>query len=170
MRPFRPVCTVTRRDVYHVLFSAAQALREARLGKRADEFLERAKICSSYYEMVRLASEYVELSGTARPPQPVTDLADYEHTSMLLLDPSDWRILDASPTAAQQLNYSAEALTRMTMADLDIPPMARSGPCSPAARQRNSAILKDLRNTGHVTFESAHRHRDGTRVPVEVTL
>jgi PAS domain S-box-containing protein len=161
---------VTRRDVYDVLFRAERALREARLDKQADEFLERASNCSSYYDMVRVASEYVELFGATRPEHTDTSLPDNGHVPVFLLDPVSWKILDANQTAAERLGYSVEALTRMSVGDLAYPPMAPNGSCSAAGRNRNRAIRKELRDTGRVTFESTHRRSDGTRVPVDVTL
>ena len=163
----RPRCRLNRQDAYAVVFQVSWALRGARLGKQADEFLDRAKICSSYSDMVRLASEYVELSCAVSP---AANLADHERTYTFLFDPSDWKILNANQTAAERLGYSVETLTHLNIGDLAYPPMAPNGSCSLAGRGRNRAILRELRNTGRVMFESAHRRSDGTRVPVEVTL
>ena len=170
MRPFRPVCRVEREDVCDVRFRVEQTLRQLKGYSQADEFMERANAYSSYDDIVRLASEYVELTGAVGPEQADTNLTDDEHRSVFLLDPVSWRILDANQTAAERLGYSVQALSRMSVGDLASPPMAPNGSCSPEARERNQSILRELSYRGRVTFESGHRRSDATRIPVEVEL
>jgi PAS domain S-box-containing protein len=161
---------VEREDVCDVLFRVDQTLRKLKRYSQADEFMQRATAYSSYEDIVRLASEYVEITGVVQPEQADTNRGDDEDTSVFLLDPVSWKILDANQTAAERLGYTVEALTRMSVGDLASPPMAPNGSCSPEARERNQAILRELSYRGRVTFESSHRSSDGTRIPVEVEL
>jgi hypothetical protein len=59
----KPRCTLVDdgRGIVAVLLRVNRVLREAGLGKQADEFLTRARACPIYEEMVRLAREYVEI-------------------------------------------------------------------------------------------------------------
>jgi rsbT co-antagonist protein RsbR len=62
-------------------------------------------------------------------------------------------------TVCDMLGYTHEEMLTMTVADIDpnFPPEAWD------------ATWEDVRQHGTKTFETAHRHRDGTIIPVEVT-
>lgn len=62
----RPTCTLERRDVFAALFRVDRALREARLNRQADEFLERVTEFALYDDVVRLARDYVEVEEKQR--------------------------------------------------------------------------------------------------------
>ncbi|WP_440997072.1 sensor domain-containing protein [Arhodomonas sp. SL1] len=70
------------------------------------------------------------------------------------------QIIDANQTACTTLGYSEAELTTLHVSDVDpnFPPSAW-----PAHWQR-------LTECGHLRFESEHRRKDGTLVPVEVGL
>jgi hypothetical protein len=58
----KPPCKlVDTHDVVEFLILVNRTLREAGLSKQVDEFLTRARACSIYDEMLRLAREYVEI-------------------------------------------------------------------------------------------------------------
>jgi two-component system cell cycle sensor histidine kinase/response regulator CckA len=70
------------------------------------------------------------------------------------------RLIDVNPTAAQTLGYTRDELLRMGIADVS----AASDP----------EVLRDLIDTvlerGHLAFETSHARRDGTVIPVDVSV
>jgi|GEM_PF-1739022 len=70
------------------------------------------------------------------------------------------RILEANQVAAQRLGYRHDELTQLSLGDIDTPEYA-------ALFQERSEIL---RRDGRLMFESVHRHRDGTLMPVEINV
>ena len=85
------------------------------------------------------------------------NLFELANDSIFVLDPDSGRILDANENAAQQLGYSRDELLELRASDI-VPPNC-------AAR-----AIGDIRDqaTQNRTFESVHRCKDGTEVPVEV--
>ena len=71
----------------------------------------------------------------------------------------DGALLYANRTARESLGYSAEEFRAMTIHDID--------PDFPAERWPEH--IAQLREAGSLTFESRHRRRDGSIIPVEVT-
>ena len=59
----KPPCQLrcTQGTMFSILFCVRDTLREANLQDQLDEFLERAVVCRSWADMMRLAREYVEL-------------------------------------------------------------------------------------------------------------
>ncbi|MFA4943181.1 MAG: response regulator [Lentisphaeria bacterium] len=83
----------------------------------------------------------------------------FDHASdAIFIHGLDGRFLDANQVACERLGWSREELLAMTVADLDSPDFAARIPERMALLQRE----------GSAVFESAHRRKDGTVVPVEV--
>jgi PAS domain S-box-containing protein len=70
----------------------------------------------------------------------------------------DSRIIEANRVACERLSYTREELVQMTLKDID----AYKGYITPEK-------LKNLQETGHCLFETAHVRRDGTIIPIEVS-
>ncbi len=89
--------------------------------------------------------------------QPDAALFNNSHTVMLLVDPSDGRIVDANPAACAFYGYDHRTLTAMTSADINtLPPEALREAMQSALAGRN----------GMFTFQ--HRRADGSLRDVEV--
>ncbi|MFQ5613349.1 MAG: ATP-binding protein [Anaerolineae bacterium] len=86
-------------------------------------------------------------------------LFEYAHDSIFIIDPSTRRLIDANQNAARRLGYTREELLNLTMEDID----------TPAAATRNRAILQKLQKNGSVVFEHAHRRKDGSEMPIEIS-
>jgi two-component system cell cycle sensor histidine kinase/response regulator CckA len=70
------------------------------------------------------------------------------------------RLIDVNPTAAQVLGYTREEMLGMGIADV--------------SAQADPELLRNLIDTvlerGHLAFETTHARRDGTLLPVEVSV
>lgn len=82
---------------------------------------------------------------------------DRSADAIFLITP-DARFLYVNEAACSALGYSREELTSMTINDID-PDVPNS-----MANQ----IFQELKQRGSLRFETRHRRKDGTRVPVEV--
>ncbi|HQI83456.1 MAG TPA: PAS domain S-box protein [Anaerolineae bacterium] len=72
----------------------------------------------------------------------------------------DDRILDANPRGCQLLGYTRDELLTMRITDLQAPEVRG---------QTGSVIRTELARSQGTPFEALDLHRDGTRIPVEVT-
>ena len=86
-------------------------------------------------------------------------LFEHANDSIFIVDPSTHRFLDANENAAKRLGYIRDELLQLTIDDID----------TPMAAQRNDSIIRELLDTGSVTFEHAHLRKDGTKIPVEIS-
>ncbi len=68
------------------------------------------------------------------------------------------RYVDVNETVCRMLQYTKEELLQKRPVDISTP--SRNPP--------EEQILRELRQTGHVVFETGHRRKDGTIVPVEI--
>jgi PAS domain S-box-containing protein len=91
----------------------------------------------------------------------VRALLDNANDMIYVLDPVSFVVLDANNAALHQLGYTREELSHLTTEDVD-PQTA-----DPATFQR---VRERLKMTGHTTFETAFRRKDGSRLDVETTL
>ncbi len=87
------------------------------------------------------------------------NLFEHANDSIFIIDPSTHRFLDVNENAAKRLGYVRDELLGLTLDDID----------TPMAAQRNDTIIRELLDTGSVTFEHAHLRKDGTNMPVEIS-
>ncbi|GAB4486120.1 MAG: hypothetical protein OHK006_13470 [Thermodesulfovibrionales bacterium] len=85
------------------------------------------------------------------------DLFDSSTDGIFILD-MDGNFLDANRTAYERLGYTREELLALNIKTLDDPKFA------PDVPER----LRQIREKGMAVFESGHRRKDGTTMPVEV--
>ncbi len=89
-----------------------------------------------------------------------TDLFESSGESVLMIDPSTFRILYANAIAARRLGYGREDLLQLTLADLE-------APRPPEGLSEDMAWESTVSNT--VYYECNYRHRDGHEIPVQVS-
>jgi PAS domain S-box-containing protein len=86
-------------------------------------------------------------------------LVDESNDAIYVVDPENLRLIDVNGRACVHLGYSREELLSMSIHDID-----------PDACARTGRISHELRESGCVIFEAGHRRKDGSTVPVEVSL
>lgn len=87
-------------------------------------------------------------------------LLDMSNDVVEVIDPETLRFIDVNETACRTLGYSREELLSMRVLDIDSAmDAALIGQMEAALRKRHSAV-----------FESAHRRKDGSTFPVEVSV
>lgn len=85
-------------------------------------------------------------------------LFDFAKDAIFILDP-EGRILEANREACERLGYSHDEFLKMSAMDVDSSDHAELVP------ERIEKLLRQ----GHHLFESVHRRRDGTLLPVEIS-
>ncbi|MBD3305364.1 PAS domain S-box protein [candidate division KSB3 bacterium] len=70
-------------------------------------------------------------------------------------------IIDANPRLCELMGYSREELLTMRVGDLQAPEVRGQAGC---------VVRDELTRHGNALFESVNLHRDGTRIPVEVSV
>ena len=86
-------------------------------------------------------------------------LFENANDSIFIIDPESRRFLDVNENAAKRLGYTRSELLELTIDEID----------TPMASSRNDEIIGELMKSGSVVFEHAHRHKDGTEIPVEIS-
>lgn len=71
----------------------------------------------------------------------------------------DGNILEVNEVACERLGYKKEKILNMTLADIDRPKQAVGTP----------KRIEELYQRGHIFFETAHEHKDGTVIPIELS-
>ena len=123
---------------------------------------------------VEIAASLIEFKGQHYIMSLIKDITEYSqlyesaHISQLVFDKAQFgiflvkeggSIVKVNEYACQYLGYSAEELCRMRIIDID--------------RRYSQDEIEGLRlkeyNEGTVRFESVHRRKDGTDIPVEIT-
>lgn len=87
------------------------------------------------------------------------NLFEWAHDSIFITDSSTAHLLDVNEHAARRLGYTRKQL-------LHLPPEEISPPMDTEHRE---AVLRQLWQTGSVTFEHVHRCKNGSQMPVEVS-
>jgi two-component system cell cycle sensor histidine kinase/response regulator CckA len=72
---------------------------------------------------------------------------------------SGGRMLDVNPAACRQLGYERGELVRLTVGDL-----------STRASSDRDRMFEALRREGRAVFETEHRRKDGTTLPIELSV
>ncbi len=106
-------------------------------------------------ELADCRREVARLKNREGPPD--VALFNNSHTAMLLVDPSDGRIVDANPAACTFYGYDHRTLTAMSSADINT--------LSPEAL---SAAMESARTGRNAMFTFQHRLADGSLRDVEV--
>jgi PAS domain S-box-containing protein len=78
----------------------------------------------------------------------------------IMLHDLEGHFIEVNREAYERLGYSREELMNMTPSDVETPELAPPF----------SELMETLLQKGHHLFESAHRRRDGTKVPGEVSV
>ncbi|MFQ5752079.1 MAG: PAS domain S-box protein [bacterium] len=86
-------------------------------------------------------------------------LFDNANDSIFIIDPKTHHFLDVNENAAKRLGYTREELLQLTIDDIDTAQTAMG----------NDSIIRELLEKGSVVFEHAHRRKDGTEMPVEIS-
>jgi PAS domain S-box-containing protein len=118
----------------------------------------------------RMASAFCELAAIAlynsrlleslnRSEEKNRRLFESANDSIFLIDLETRRLIDINDNAAERLGYTREEMLGLTINDID----------APMAADRNDDIIRELREKESVVFEHAHRHKDGTVIPVEIS-
>lgn len=71
----------------------------------------------------------------------------------------DGKLLEVNQVACKRLGYNREKILQMSLSDIDRPKQAASIP----------ERIEELYNRGHIFFETAYAHRDGTVIPIELS-
>jgi len=71
----------------------------------------------------------------------------------------DGNILEVNEVACERLGYKKEKIVNMTLADIDRPKQAVGTP----------KRIEELYQRGHIFFETAHEHKDGNVIPIELS-
>ena len=87
-------------------------------------------------------------------------LVDQSNDSILVVDPETLRLLDANEKCCVRLGYTRDEMLALRVFDIN-PAMTEA---------TTSKILEQLKNTGFLQFESVHRRKDGSTLPVDVNL
>ncbi|MBU7029720.1 MAG: PAS domain S-box protein [Theionarchaea archaeon] len=86
------------------------------------------------------------------------DLFDYASDAIFIHD-MEGHFLEVNRTACERLGYAREELLQMTPTDIDPPECAVLVPDQ----------IDDLKEKGHLFFETAHITKDGKTVPIELS-
>lgn len=95
----------------------------------------------------------------AHPFENSFDILDYLNDSVLI-NSYDGTILYANKTAYERLGYSKEELLQKKISDIDTPHYARLIP----------KRIEQFKQYGSLVFESEHVTKDGSIIPVEVSI
>ena len=77
----------------------------------------------------------------------------------IFIHDAEGRILSVNPIACEMLGYTHSELMSMTVANVDTPEEAQNAP------DRIARLMVQ----GHLAFETVHRHKDGSTIPIEVS-
>ena len=71
----------------------------------------------------------------------------------------DGNILEVNEVVCERLGYDKKKILDMTLADIDRPKQA-----APIPKR-----IEELYRRGHIFFETAHQHQNGTVIPIELS-
>lgn len=85
----------------------------------------------------------------------------FEHANDAIhIDNADDKILDVNPRMCELMGYSRDELLKMRIPDLQ----------APEYRAASNVIVTELARHGGALFESLNLHRNGQRIPVEISV
>ena len=86
-------------------------------------------------------------------------LFKYANDSIYIVEPETGKLMDCNDNAAKHLGYTKEEILELTFKDID----------TPMKHEKFVAIVEEMKLKKHVVFEHAHRRKDGTELPVEIS-
>jgi PAS domain S-box-containing protein len=90
----------------------------------------------------------------------VSDAIFVHGVTQNISDIEKFKIIEVNDIASKYLGYTREELLQMNITELDAPETLDNIP----------TILNKLFTEGRATWEGIHRHKDGHRIPVEISL
>lgn len=113
-----------------------------------------------YFTFVRDITEYKKIQQAVRnSEQKYHNLFEYANDSIFVVDPGTRRFIEINEKAAEHLGYTKEELLKLKVDDIN----------QPMTTELQNTIINSLEKTGNIIYEHAHRRKDGTIVPVEIS-
>jgi PAS domain S-box-containing protein len=110
---------------------------------------------------IRMTGINYDITDQKRTQEALTlfrTLIDHTNDAIEVIDLEMGRFLDANEQAYHTLGYTREEFLTLTVLDID-----------PLVTTRSmKKVLEELRRSGSLTYESQHRHKDGSVFPVEI--
>jgi len=101
-----------------------------------------------------------ESERTIRELKLFRTLVDQSNDSIKVIDPETLRFLDVNEKACSELGYSREEMQSLGVFDID-----------PGVTESSVVKIKEeLRKSGSLVMETVHRRKDGSTLPVEVSM
>jgi PAS domain S-box-containing protein len=139
-----------------------EALRQGARQIAGGQFDQRVQAGGSV-EITDLADDFNRMAGQLAELYDSLQ-AEYKHlfesaSDSIFIHDLNGRFLAVNENAARRLGYTREELLRLSVQDID----------TPEAAARIEANLRLLEERGSLVFESAHRRKDGSVMPVEIS-
>lgn len=97
--------------------------------------------------------------GVSLPEDKYRDFFDQASDSIFIIDPNTGSFLDLNQSAARKLGYTKKELLKLKLFDINLP----------ESKSEIKSRIKKQKAGKVVTFESCHRKKDGTTIPVEIS-
>src|SRR5208337_2616008 len=126
-------------------------------GRLTYDFFVTGLVCASLVSLV-VSYLLIHLINKVRDSEKEFRTIFESATDALFIIDMEGNIIDINRTAYSRLGYTKEEMLSMSISELDMQEAANTAPTR----------LEDVRRYGSGVFESAHRKKDGTSMPVEV--
>jgi diguanylate cyclase (GGDEF)-like protein/PAS domain S-box-containing protein len=147
------------------LFDEAELKVLHSIGNQVAIAMERARLHEHLESLVEqrtaaLTAEIAERKQAEAKLRLFRTLLDRSNDTIEVIDPVTLRFLDINETGCRISGYSREELLSMSVSDIDVGLSAEA----------LETIREQLQQTGYAQFETAHRRKDGSTFPVEVSV